>query len=396
MPDSLIQLYKRARLASERGNYQSALHNLEIILEKYLNQRESHLLYADIAWRLSRPDWDRYYEKATSRNDSAPILAFDYAQKLIQGGFFEKAERLLNHVDSAEEVPQFSVMKGHIAYSKGDVEKTLYFLEQAKKRGMDNITTDRLLYKALLKEKEFDGAIALGEKIVSNEKANQGDWAALATGYKLSEDNEQYSRLYNYDDFLLVSDALPYSQVDGRKDFLDELKSILLELHDAKAHPIEQSLRNGSQTEGHLFAKGSLIIKRLSDHLLELSRNHLQKFSKEENHPFYRHLNGHYKYTGSWSVKLNDQGFHKNHFHNSGLISGCFYIDVPSAVNEQGQGWLKLGEDEISLGTSADLLIKPKPGRVVLFPSYMWHGTTPFKGNQHRLTVAFDINSVRN
>jgi len=27
----------------------------------------------------------------------------------------------------------------------------------------------------------------------------------------------------------------------------------------------------------------------------------------------------------------------------------------------------------------------------VLFPSYMWHGTQPFGGEQDRLTVAFDI-----
>jgi hypothetical protein len=26
----------------------------------------------------------------------------------------------------------------------------------------------------------------------------------------------------------------------------------------------------------------------------------------------------------------------------------------------------------------------------VLFPSYVWHGTVPFAGDQPRLTVAFD------
>jgi hypothetical protein len=27
---------------------------------------------------------------------------------------------------------------------------------------------------------------------------------------------------------------------------------------------------------------------------------------------------------------------------------------------------------------------------LVLFPSYLWHGTVPFSSNQARLTVAFD------
>jgi len=27
----------------------------------------------------------------------------------------------------------------------------------------------------------------------------------------------------------------------------------------------------------------------------------------------------------------------------------------------------------------------------VLFPSYMWHGTVPFRAPQNRTTVAFDV-----
>jgi hypothetical protein len=27
----------------------------------------------------------------------------------------------------------------------------------------------------------------------------------------------------------------------------------------------------------------------------------------------------------------------------------------------------------------------------VLFPSYLWHGTTPITGDQPRMTVAFDV-----
>ncbi|HYD23379.1 MAG TPA: putative 2OG-Fe(II) oxygenase [Croceibacterium sp.] len=34
--------------------------------------------------------------------------------------------------------------------------------------------------------------------------------------------------------------------------------------------------------------------------------------------------------------------------------------------------------------------IEPRPGRLVLFPSAMWHGTRPFPAGE-RLTVAFDV-----
>jgi hypothetical protein len=34
--------------------------------------------------------------------------------------------------------------------------------------------------------------------------------------------------------------------------------------------------------------------------------------------------------------------------------------------------------------------VQPVPGRLVLFPSYMWHGTIPFHATTARTTIAFD------
>ena len=39
----------------------------------------------------------------------------------------------------------------------------------------------------------------------------------------------------------------------------------------------------------------------------------------------------------------------------------------------------------------AELSVCPELGRLVLFPSYFWHGTLPFRSEQPRLTVAFDV-----
>jgi len=35
--------------------------------------------------------------------------------------------------------------------------------------------------------------------------------------------------------------------------------------------------------------------------------------------------------------------------------------------------------------------IEPKPGTIVMFPSYVWHGTIPFNSPDNRISVAFDI-----
>ena len=64
----------------------------------------------------------------------------------------------------------------------------------------------------------------------------------------------------------------------------------------------------------------------------------------------------------------------------------------PEAVAEGEQGWLKLGEPqaELGLGLAPFRTVEPKAGRLVLFPSTMWHGTIPFAAGE-RMTVAFDV-----
>ena len=93
-------------------------------------------------------------------------------------------------------------------------------------------------------------------------------------------------------------------------------------------------------------------------------------------------------------MRLTGAGFHVNHVHPAGWISSAFYVALPEAAmgGDGHAGWLSLGEPQPS---SASICrrsgsIEPKPGRLVLFPSTMWHGTRPFAAGE-RLTVAFDV-----
>jgi hypothetical protein len=45
----------------------------------------------------------------------------------------------------------------------------------------------------------------------------------------------------------------------------------------------------------------------------------------------------------------------------------------------------------LGAGDTVLKLIEPRVGRLILFPSYYWHGTTPFSEEADRLTVAFDV-----
>jgi uncharacterized protein (TIGR02466 family) len=87
--------------------------------------------------------------------------------------------------------------------------------------------------------------------------------------------------------------------------------------------------------------------------------------------------------------------FHTPHVHPHGWISSVCYIAVPAAVadTKRREGWLHLGQPEVgSAAHSAPRrMVQPQVGRLVLFPSMFWHGTTPFDDASPRLTIAFDV-----
>jgi hypothetical protein len=76
-----------------------------------------------------------------------------------------------------------------------------------------------------------------------------------------------------------------------------------------------------------------------------------------------------------------------------GWLSSALYIALPPDLGGADHaGWLTLGEPQAELGIDLPprRVIEPKPGRLALFPSWMWHGTRPF-GQGERITVAFDV-----
>ena len=56
-------------------------------------------------------------------------------------------------------------------------------------------------------------------------------------------------------------------------------------------------------------------------------------------------------------------------------------------------GWLKLGETSLDLGERESIAreICPEEGQIIIFPSYIWHGTYQLKSTSPRLTIPCDI-----
>jgi uncharacterized protein (TIGR02466 family) len=177
---------------------------------------------------------------------------------------------------------------------------------------------------------------------------------------------------------------------------MDSLERVLRKLHAGKGEFLDQSVRGGSQTDGPLFTRVEPEIRALRSAIVAAVQSHVRNLpAPDPAHPLLgKPRNRRIRFSGSWSILLRSEGFHANHVHPEGWISSALYIHLPerSPAESRTAGWLTIGEPVSGLGVELAPLreIEPKVGTLVLFPSYMWHGTRPFLSGE-RLSVAFDV-----
>lgn len=175
--------------------------------------------------------------------------------------------------------------------------------------------------------------------------------------------------------------------------FNQSLDATLGTLHRGQQHPLEQSLRGGTQTSDDLFDRDLPDIMAVRAMIGDGVRRYIAALPDDEDHPFLKRKSRDFAVSGSWSVRLHSGGHHENHIHPEGWISAVYYVALPGAVAHGEQGWLQFGESGLRLGAREQRFgtICPEPGLLVLFPSYFYHGTIPFTDDYHRTTIAFDI-----
>lgn len=184
--------------------------------------------------------------------------------------------------------------------------------------------------------------------------------------------------------------------LDLSAELLDHLAVFLRRLHRMAAPYPEQSVRGGTQTERNLLLHHDPLIRALRDNIGEAVCQWRDALPEDAAHPLLSRKPDEIGFSGSWSVRLAGGGHHSAHTHPQGWASSALYVVVPPETGHEHDGELALGmpPPELGLGLAPARHIKPKPGRLALFPSTTWHGTVPFDGEE-RLTVAFDVAPAR-
>jgi hypothetical protein len=180
---------------------------------------------------------------------------------------------------------------------------------------------------------------------------------------------------------------------------LTELAEVLRGLHTAAAPYIEQSVRGGTQTDRSVMLRHEPVLQRIKARLLELIRDYVAGLSAPDpQHPLLSAPRGELLIEGSWSVRLERQGYNVPHTHAMGWLSTAFYVALPKPeqMGAAPAGHIAFGQPpaELNLPLEPYCTITPAPGRLAIFPSTLWHSTVPFDDGE-RLVIAFDIRRPR-
>ena len=101
-----------------------------------------------------------------------------------------------------------------------------------------------------------------------------------------------------------------------------------------------------------------------------------------------------------WASINHPGGYNKSHLHPNTLFSGVYYIKTPPncgklVCNDPRSGAQTVlpirikGEPPKPLWR--EVYLDPIPGRIVIFPAWLWHSVEPNESNDIRISVSFNF-----
>jgi tetratricopeptide (TPR) repeat protein len=393
-PDSAEVLRKRATVLEHLRQPRRAAAGYREVLKQNPEDLKTHLLLNELIHR-EWPDSELLasYDEAARRVPASAILPAEKADLLMlleRPAEAAEAYRRALRLEPAHLPAQIGLAR---ALDKlGEQEAASAAFEAGLRAHPEDPSLKTAFAFHLLRRADSSKAKRLAESAVRSAPNDQAALAVLGLCYRATNDARDED-LNDYERFVGVFDLAPPDGYADMAAYHRDLRAHLDKLHSRAAQFFSQTLRGGTRAGEDVFQFHEKTRDLLKGRIAQTVSRYIAELPFRPGHAFLgRKAAGKFQFSGSWSSRMKGGGFHVNHIHN-GWISSVYYVDVPDAAELPGhQGWLKFGEPsaEIGLQDPVRRLVQPRPGRLVLFPSYMWHGTVPFHSDEVRTTIAFD------
>lgn len=160
----------------------------------------------------------------------------------------------------------------------------------------------------------------------------------------------------------------------------------------AQTGGLTRSNVQGWHSENDLFRRPEAsfvdLCKAIRSATMDLTKAMLPQYSRERYQANYE----------GWINVNGPGGMNKPHKHPGAFWSGCYYVQVPESAKDRS-GQLEFHDprarDGVNVAGSTvfgnELRYEPRPGLLVLFPSYTLHWVYPNLEDEERISIAFNV-----
>ncbi len=388
-PESWLVL---ARCLQSRGAFEEAE-------TAFLGALQRRPTYYEALIDLAQLRWTSTGEPAAALADTERAIQgapADWRLSLVKAKILENTGRIdeaftlvrsLAHARNGE-LPVF-VYAAQIAAQLGDNATALGYAEHAVNLAPHDNVAAVALITACLGAGHPARAEAHAAQLLHRAPHDQHAIALRATAWRLLGD-ARYRALYDYNALVKTTFLDVPTGWSSLTEYIEDLRQALARAHVSVTHPFNQSVRQGSQVSDILEIDNPAIAALPSALAPSISR-YIAALGAGGDPLRQRNLGG-YAFQGMWSIRMQAGGYHVDHVHPNGWISSACYIETPADTPGR-EGWIRFGEPGIRTAPTlaAEHTVEPRPGMLVLFPSYMWHGVVPYTAPGARMTFAFDL-----
>lgn len=188
---------------------------------------------------------------------------------------------------------------------------------------------------------------------------------------------------------------------EGVDDLNRRLAKLMLEIEkQAKDVSSGTSTVGGYQSDNSLFSRNEPEIAILRQMIGEALEEYLKKiFENECSAP----PQGLQIRLWGWGINMREGDINTQHVHPNAKVSGVYYVSMPPDPAKQKhalkpEGAIVFTDPRPRANMNrfpnqiTDITVPPKPGQMILFPSYYEHFVLPFRGPGVRTCIAFNAN----
>ncbi len=246
---------------------------------------------------------------------------------------------------------------------------------------------------ALCQRGDFSDALSALDDCLGVAPAHRSALAFKSIALHENGQHEQAERLSNLAEYVVSKQCTAARGFADLDTFNQALADHALSHKTLEYEPFSKSTRRGQQS-GNLLTGEKGPVARLEEMIREQVAAVLEKSPFPAGHPYRGQRPAQWS-LNVWATVLHSQGYQAPHMHPGGWLSGVYYVAMPDCINDQDtQGWIEFGavpEELACKGEHPARLIRPEPGKMLIFPSYFFHRTIPFTSNEPRISIAFDV-----